>query len=85
MLICVDRGGMYEAPTREEVTIGEFGYLVQCLQVAQFRGYTYFEANALQAMAELLVFRSNRLLLSEKRAGSFAWSIPTTCRWTVCR
>lgn len=36
MLICVDRG-MYEAPTREEVTIGEFGYLVQCLQVAQFR------------------------------------------------
>lgn len=62
-------GGMYEAPTREEVTIGEFGYLVQCLQVAQFRGYTYFEANALQAMAELLVFRSNRLLLSEKRAG----------------
>lgn len=62
-------GGMYEAPTREEVTIGEFGYLVQCLQVAQLRGYTYFEANALQAMAELLVFRSNRLLLSEKRAG----------------
>lgn len=76
---------MYEAPTREEVTIGEFGYLVQCLQVAQFRGYTYFEANALQAMAELLVFRSNRLLLSEKRAECFAWSIPTTCRWTVCR
>lgn len=30
-------GGMYEAPTREEVTIGEFGYLVQCLQVAQLR------------------------------------------------
>lgn len=62
-------GGMYEAPTREEVTLGEFGYLVQCLQVAQARGYIYFEANALQAMAELLVFRSNRELLSEKRAG----------------
>ena len=56
-------GGMYEAPTREEVTLGEFGYLVQCLQVAQARGYIYFEANALQAMAELLVFRSNRELL----------------------
>ena len=51
------------------MTIGEFGYLVRCLQVAQFRGYTYFEANALLVMAELLVFRSNRLLLSEKRAG----------------
>ena len=62
-------GGMYEAPTREEVAIGEFGYLVQCLQVAQARDYIYFEANALQAMAELLVFRSNRELLSEQRAG----------------
>lgn len=62
-------GGMYEAPTPEEVTIGEFGYLVQCLQVAQLGGYAYFEANALQGMAELLVFRSNRQLLSEKRAG----------------
>lgn len=62
-------GGMYQAPTREEVVEGEFSYLVECLQVSAHDGFVYFEANALQAMAELLNFRSNRELLERERPG----------------
>lgn len=62
-------GGMYSAPTPEDVVIGEFGYLMDCLRLSHDNGYKYFEANALQAMAELLNFRSNRNLISEKRKG----------------
>ena len=60
-------GGMYEALTPEDIVIGEFGYLLDCLEMAHKYNYTYFEANALQAMAELLNFESNRSLLSSKR------------------
>lgn len=62
-------GGMYEAPTREEITIGEFGCLTSCLLQSRKGGYIYFEANAMQAMAELLNFRSNRKILEEKHSG----------------
>lgn len=62
-------GGMYRARNAEETTKGEFGCLVECLQVSQSEGYVYFEANALQAMAELLLFRSNRELLARERDG----------------
>ena len=61
-------GGMYEAPTREEITIGEFGCLTTCLLQSRKGGYIYFEANAMQAMAELLNFRSNRKILEEKHS-----------------
>ena len=37
-------GGMYEAPTREEITIGEFGCLTTCLLQSRKGGYIYFEA-----------------------------------------
>lgn len=57
-------GGMYEAPTREKLLAGELGYLVNCLMTSRARGYVYFEANALQALAELLNFRRNREILS---------------------
>ena len=62
-------GGMYSAPTQEDVVIGEFGYLMDCLRLSHDNGYVYFEANALQAMAELLNFRSNRNLIFERRKG----------------
>ena len=62
-------GGMYQAPTREETVLGEFSYLVECLQASSDSGYIYFEANALQAMAEMLNFRRNRQLLVRERAG----------------
>lgn len=60
-------GGMYSAPTQEDVVVGEFGYLVDCLRISHEHGYLYFEANALQAMAEILNFKSNRELLLRKR------------------
>ena len=47
-------GGMYEAETSEDVVVGEFDYLVDCLMLSHEQGYVYFEANASQAMAELL-------------------------------
>lgn len=62
-------GGMYSASTPEDVVIGEFGYLMDCLRISHEQGYKYFEANALQAMAEILNFRSNRTLISERRKG----------------
>lgn len=62
-------GGMYSAATPEEIVIGEFGYLMDCLRLSHDLGYTYFEANSLQAMAEILNFRSNRNLLLQKRKG----------------
>lgn len=62
-------GGMYRGKTAEEITKGEFGCLVECLQVSHAQGYVYFEANALQAMAELLLFRSNRELLAKEKEG----------------
>ena len=62
-------GGMYSAPTPEDVVIGEFGYLIECFRLSNERGYLYFEANALQAMAEILNFKSNRELIFGRRKG----------------
>lgn len=62
-------GGMYEAESTEEVVIGEFDYLLDCLTLSHEHGYVYFEANAAQAMAELLKDKQNYRLLMEKRPG----------------
>lgn len=62
-------GGMYEAETPEEVVLGEFDYLMDCLMMSHEQGYVYFEANASQAMAELLKDRKNYDLLLERRPG----------------
>ena len=62
-------GGMYEAETPEDVVVGEFDYLMDCLMLSHEQGYVYFEANASQAMAELLKDRKNYLLLMERRPG----------------
>ena len=62
-------GGMYEADTPEDVTVGEFDYLVDCLMLSHEQGYVYFEANASQAMAELLKTEKNFRLLNERRPG----------------
>lgn len=78
-------GGMYEAPTREEITIGEFGCLTTCLLQSRKGGYIYFEANAMQAMAELLNFRSNRKYWKKSIRGFSVWSIKKTYQLTACR
>ena len=60
-------GGMYQASTPKEVLVGEFDYLMDCLMLSHEQGYVYFEANASQAMAELLKSRKNFDLLMESR------------------
>lgn len=50
-------GGMYEAESYDQTVMGELDYLVSCLLASRKGGYVYFEANALQGIAELLVFR----------------------------
>lgn len=62
-------GEMYEAASRDEVTLGELGCLLECLQASHVGGYVYFEANAMQGIAELLNARSNRELVEKKRPG----------------
>ena len=62
-------GGMYEAETSEDVVVGEFDYLVDCLMLSHEQGYVYFEANASQAMAELLKDKKNYDLLLVRRPG----------------
>ncbi len=62
-------GGMYEAETPEEVVIGEFDYLLDCLSISREEGHIYFEANASQAMAELLKDKQNYALLLQRRPG----------------
>lgn len=62
-------GDMYIASTQEDITIGEFRYLIRCYQNARTGGYTYFEANALQGMAEILLSPTNRTLIAEHQPG----------------
>ena len=60
-------GGLYNIDNQEYRVIGKFRVLLDCLEKAHKHQYTYFKANALQAMAELLTFESNRNILSFKR------------------
>lgn len=60
-------GGLYLADTPEEIVIGEFDYLLECLLIGHEQGYIYFEANAIQAMAELLKDENKHQLLMERR------------------
>lgn len=48
-------GGMYKAANADEITLGEFESLVRCYREAVRGNYLYFEGNALQGMAEMLI------------------------------
>ena len=60
-------GGMYDAETPQDITIGEFLYLLECYNISKEKGYIYFEANSLQAFAELLMDEKNYTLIAERR------------------
>lgn len=62
-------GGMYQAETREKTVEGEFGFLADCLMLSREKGYIYFEANALQAMAEALTFPGDKAILEADKWG----------------
>ncbi len=48
-------GGLCEGENAEEITVKEFDYLNRCIIISEGLGYIYFEANCLQAFAELLL------------------------------
>lgn len=60
-------GGLYEADMPQNVVLGEFNYLIECLGLSKEHGYIYFEANASQALAELLKEKKNFDLVMEHR------------------
>lgn len=74
-------GGMYQANTPEDIVTGEFDYLMECLMLSHQYGYIYFEANALQAMAELLKTEKNYQLLMERRPGMMRVINQTDMPW----
>ncbi|MGP1436911.1 MAG: DUF5113 domain-containing protein [Phocaeicola sp.] len=59
-------GGMLGGDTPEDITLGEFNYLFNCYNIAHNNGYSYFEANSLQAFAELFMDKKNYDLLMVK-------------------
>lgn len=62
-------GGMYEAENYEKRLMGEFTYLVNCMLAGRANGYIYFEANAMQGIAEILLFPQNQEIILNKMAG----------------
>ena len=51
----VGSGGIITADTQEEINQQEFLHLMRCFHMAREGGYTYFAANSLEALAELLL------------------------------
>jgi signal transduction histidine kinase len=60
-------GGLAEGRTPEEVTLAELDYLWPCLALSYRQGYTYFDANASQAMAEMMCVPEQFALVSAQR------------------
>ena len=50
----VGAGGIITEGTQQVINQQEFDYLLRCFQLARLHGYPYFEANALEALAEHL-------------------------------
>ena len=62
-------GGLCEADSPEKVLIEEFDYLMDCLTLSHEQGIVYFEANAIQALAEMLKTKDNYDCLMLNRPG----------------
>lgn len=62
-------GSLYKGNSTEAILLGEFSHLIECLGASQESGNIYFEANALQSIAELLMNPRNVSILEERRAG----------------
>ena len=58
-----------EAETPDKKLIEEFDYLMDCLTLSHEYGYIYFEANAMQALAEMLKTKDNYDCLVLNRPG----------------
>lgn len=63
-------GGLCEGANTKEIAVREFDYLGSCIVLSNEKGYLYFEANCLQAFAELLINKQAMESLHEHRAGA---------------
>lgn len=61
----IGSGGIVSEDTRTEIKRKEFESLLKCFFIASQQKYTFFEANALEAMAECLMYGETRDLLLE--------------------
>ena len=64
----VGAGGILTEGTRAEIQQQEFDHLLRCFQIARQHGYSFFAANALEAMAEHLMEPDSRAQLIEDNA-----------------
>ncbi len=48
-------GGMVDAADKEAITLAEFDYLLKAYRQGRQQGYIYFEANALQSLASMVL------------------------------
>lgn len=65
----IGSGGLYEANNEEDVVVGEFTHLINCFKLSSDKGYTYFEANSSQAIAELLKNKKNYDIIMKRDPG----------------
>ena len=64
----VGAGGIVAQGSQNDIYQQEFALLLKCLFMAKEQGYTFFAANALEAMAEhLLIHKQGQALLSANR------------------
>ncbi|MGN0282254.1 MAG: DUF5112 domain-containing protein [Prevotella sp.] len=59
----IGAGGILTGNVPEEITQREFEYLVGCMMLARKSGDVYFEANAIEAISEHLLDKTNRSML----------------------
>ncbi len=60
-------GGLCPGKDESEIAVREFDYLSKCIALSHECGYVYFEANCLQAYAELLINDTGRKAIEENR------------------
>lgn len=63
-------GGLCEGNNAEDVAVQEFDYLGNCIVLSDDKAYLYFEANCLQAFAELLINKQATEALRKRRPGA---------------
>lgn len=69
----IGSGGLLTKGSQESVYQQEFDYLLKCYAIAQKQGYTFWEANSLQAISEHLILPSVRDSLIENNLSAIAY------------
>lgn len=64
----IGAGGVLTHGTKEEIAQMEYNYLIQCYLISGENGYTYWQANALQALSEHMLDDDGEFLYSNPSA-----------------